>query len=104
MPPPSQGCYNHYMSISKMGYHSEQSIINGRDKVPLLFNAMRNQIYRELESAMAAEGIRLQYGISKLKDASKDSGKNNEENQQRQHVREFKFFLLGFHIILQNNM
>ncbi len=63
-------------ALERMGFQPEQSIINGRDKVPLLFNAMRNQIYREMEEAMAAEGIRMQYGVSERKDPGKDSSKN----------------------------
>lgn len=59
-------------------YVPEQSIINGRDKVPLLFNAMRNQIYREMEAAMAEDGFRMQLGISSIKDPRKDSGKNQK--------------------------
>lgn len=63
-------------ALKRMGYEPEQSIINGRDKVPLLFNAMRNQIYREMETAMAAEKIRLQYGVSKIKDPGKNPSVN----------------------------
>lgn len=63
-------------ALKNMGYKPEQSIINGRDKVPLLFNAMRNKIYANMEQAMKKEGIYLQYGVSKLKDPKKDSSKN----------------------------
>ncbi|MBR4295407.1 MAG: plasmid recombination protein [Clostridia bacterium] len=63
-------------ALERMNYAPEQSIVNGRDKVPLLFNAMRNQIYREMEAAMVAEGIRMQYGVSKQKEPDKNSGKN----------------------------
>lgn len=63
-------------ALEQTRYKPEQSIINGRDKVPLLFNAMRNQIYREIEAAMAPEGFRMQYGVSKIKEPHKDSGKN----------------------------
>ena len=80
-------------TLIKMGYHSEQSIINARDKVPLLFNAMRNQIYRELESSLNAEGIRMQYGVSERKDPGKDSGKNQrleDWQKTRDAVRELQ--------------
>lgn len=80
-------------ALERMGFQPEQSIINGRDKVPLLFNAMRNQIYREMEEAMAAEGIRMQYGVSERKDPGKDSGKNQrlEDWQKTQDaVRELQ--------------
>lgn len=71
-------------ALRRMGYEPEQSIINGRDKVPLLFNAMRNQIYREMETAMAAEKIRLQYGVSKIKEPTKNDSKNERiENWQK---------------------
>lgn len=63
-------------ALERMGYKPEQSIINGRDKAPLLFNALRNKVYRLMESAMDAQGLRLQYGVSKTKEPGKDSGKN----------------------------
>lgn len=63
-------------SLAAMGYQPEQSIINGRDKVPLRFNAMRNQVYYNMEKQMAAEGIRLQYAVSAVKDPGKDSSIN----------------------------
>lgn len=63
-------------AMEKMGYQPEQSIINGRDKVPLLFNAMRNKIYYILEEQMGKEQIRMQYNVSKTKDPTKDSSKN----------------------------
>lgn len=63
-------------ALAAMGFTPEQSIINGRDKAPLLFNAMRNQIYRSVEAAMADQKIRLQYGVSSTKDPGKDSSRN----------------------------
>ena len=63
-------------ALEEMGFKPEQSIINGRDKVPLLFNTMRNLIYHRVEEAMAQEGLRLQYGVSKVKEPGKDSSKN----------------------------
>lgn len=63
-------------ALEAMGYVPEQSIINGKDKVPLLFNAMRNKIYYNLEKQMAATGIRMQYGVSRTKEPAKDSSRN----------------------------
>jgi hypothetical protein len=63
-------------ALEHMGYEPEQSIINGRDKAPLLFNAFRNKVYRLMESAMDAQGLRLQYGVSEKKEPGKDSSKN----------------------------
>lgn len=63
-------------ALEAMGYEPEQSIINGKDKVPLLFNAMRNKIYYNMEKQMADEQLRLQYGVSKTKDPDKNSSKN----------------------------
>lgn len=65
-------------ALERMGYQPEQSIINGWDKAPLLFNAMRNQIYFRMEEAMAAEKLRLQYGVSQIKEPGKDSSKNQK--------------------------
>jgi len=65
-------------ALEDMGYRPEQSIINGRDKAPLLFNAMRNQIYRDVEAAMSKHRIRLQYGVSATKEPNKDSSHNQK--------------------------
>ena len=62
--------------LESMGYTPEQSIINGRDKAPILFNALRNQMYYDLETAMANHGLRLQYGVTETKQPGHDSGKN----------------------------
>lgn len=69
-------CIGQESALEAMGFRPEQSIINARDKAPLLFNAMRNKIYRIIEREMAEEGLRLQYGVSKTKDPEKDSSKN----------------------------
>lgn len=63
-------------ALKGMGYKPEQSIINGRDKVPLLFNAMRNKIYYSVEAAMAEQGLRMQYRATEVKEPGKDSSKN----------------------------
>ncbi len=62
--------------LQGMGFKPEQSIINGRDKAPILFNTLRNKIYLMTEKALAEEGFRLQYGVSKKKEPDKDSSKN----------------------------
>ncbi|MBQ8433154.1 MAG: plasmid recombination protein [Clostridia bacterium] len=62
--------------LEQMGYQPEQSIINGRDKAPLRFNAFRNEIYRYTEECLAAVGLRLMYGASKVKEPEKDSSVN----------------------------
>lgn len=62
--------------LQGMGFTPEQSIINGRDKAPILFNTLRNKIYLMTEKALADEKIRLQYGVSKKKEPEKDSSKN----------------------------
>ena len=66
----------HDAALEHMGFKPEQSIINGRDKAPLLFNAFRNEIYRMMESAMAEQGLRLQYGVTARKEPEKDSSRN----------------------------
>lgn len=63
-------------ALEHMGFKPEQSIVNGRDKAPLLFNAFRNRLYRMMEDAMGKQGLRLQYGVSEVKDPTKNSGKN----------------------------
>lgn len=63
-------------AFEHMGLQAEQSIINGRDKVPIMFNDFRNRIYRAAEKALADNGIRLQYGVSEIKDPGKDSSNN----------------------------
>lgn len=65
-------------ALEAMGYEPEQSVINGRDKVPLLFNAMRNKIYYNLEAQMNLEGVRMQYNVSGVKEPGKDSSKNQK--------------------------
>lgn len=65
-------------AMKHMGYKPEQSIINERDKVPILFNTMRNRIYRSLEDNMNKNRLLLQYGVSKYKDPNKDSSKNQK--------------------------
>lgn len=83
----------HEKALELMGFKPEQSIINGRDKVPLLFNAFRNKIYSRVEEALADEGIRLQYGVSKTKDPTKDTSKNQKLEtwqEQQDTVREIQ--------------
>lgn len=63
-------------ALASMGYKPEQSIINERDKAPILFNAMRNAMYRSMEAAMLEEGIGLEYGVTAKKEPTKDSSKN----------------------------
>lgn len=65
-------------ALEHMGFKPEQSIINGRDKVPIRFNAFRNALYRVTESELSKHNIRLQYGVSKIKEPNKDSSKNQD--------------------------
>lgn len=65
-------------ALENLGYKPEQSIINGRDKVPILFNAMRNQIYHIMEEEMRKEDMYLQYGVSAKKEPNKDSSRNQK--------------------------
>ncbi len=70
-------------ALERMGFAPEQSIINGRDKVPIRFNAFRNRIYLTAEAALNEQGLRLQYGVSATKEPDKDSGKKQPlENWQ----------------------
>lgn len=62
--------------LEQMGYQPEQSIINGRDKAPIRFNAFRNEMYHILERQMNDVGLRLEYGVSKVKEPGKDSSRN----------------------------
>lgn len=68
----------HDGALENMGFSPEQSIINGSDKAPILFNAFRNKLYRTTEQALIANGLRLQYGVS----ATKEPGKDSSTNQQ----------------------
>lgn len=63
-------------ALELMGFKPEQSIINGKDKAPILFNTLRNKLYLITEKALSEEGFRLQYGVSKIKEPGKDSSKN----------------------------
>lgn len=63
-------------ALEHMGFQPEQSIINGRDKVPIRFNAFRNKLYQEIEQALNDVGIRFMYGVSEIKEPEKNSGKN----------------------------
>lgn len=65
-------------ALEKMGFTPEQSIINGRDKVPILFNAFRNRLYLETEKELNRYGLRLMYGASKIKEPGKDSSVNQQ--------------------------
>ena len=65
-------------ALEHMGFEPEQSIINGRDKVPIRFNAFRNRLYFVTEEALHRCGLRLWYGVSEVK----DPGKNASVNQQ----------------------
>lgn len=65
-------------ALEQMGFKPEQSIMNSRDKVPLLFNAMRNKIYHLLEANMANYGVRMQYKVSERKEPGKDASKNQK--------------------------
>lgn len=59
-----------------MGYNPEQSIINERDKVPILFNAMRNKMYKNMETIMNENGLYLMYGATSIKEPEKDASIN----------------------------
>lgn len=59
-------------AMKNMGYKPEQSIINGRDKVPLYFNAMRNRMYHISDEAYRKQGIYMQYGTSKNPSVTND--------------------------------
>ncbi len=63
-------------ALEKMGFKREQSIINGKDKAPLLFNAFRNRIYKRVEEAMNAQGLRLEYGVTARKQPGHDPSTN----------------------------
>ncbi len=70
-------------ALQRMGYTPEQSIINERDKAPILFNAMRNKIYYNVEEQLNKQNIMLQYGVSRTKEPEKDSSTNQRlENWQ----------------------
>lgn len=51
-------------ALKSMGYVPEKSIINGKDKPPLLFNALRNRMYGEMEEAMNENGLAMQYFVN----------------------------------------
>ncbi len=63
-------------TLRRMGFKPEQSIINERDKVPILFNAMRNKMYKTMETIMNGENLYLMYGATKIKEPQKDSSIN----------------------------
>lgn len=65
---------SHEEAMKDMGLDPEQSLINGRDKAPLRFNAFRNACYQIMDDEMRECGIYLQYGVSKTKEPDKDSG------------------------------
>ena len=68
----------HDAALEHMGFHPEQSIINGRDKAPILFNGFRNRLYLEVEKELNNYGMRLLYGVSKIKEPNKDSSVNQK--------------------------
>lgn len=65
-------------ALEHMGFQPEQSIINASDKIPIRFNAFRNRIYIRAEEELDKRGIRLEYGVSKFKDPTKDSSTNQQ--------------------------
>ncbi len=73
-----QASHSQEGALVYMGYTPEQSIINATDKVPIVFNAFRNRIYLEVESLLSTHGIRLEYGVSKRKEPTKDSSTNQQ--------------------------
>lgn len=68
-------------SLTRMGYKPEQSIINERDKVPILFNAMRNKMYKNMEIIMNDDNLYLMYGATRIKEPEKDASINNPLSQ-----------------------
>ena len=58
-------------TLVRMGYKPEQSIINERDKVPILFNAMRNKMYKIMETIMNENDLYLMYGATSIKEPKK---------------------------------
>lgn len=60
-------------ALEHMGFEPEQSVINGRDKAPIRFNAFRNRLYHETEAELNKHGLRLWYGASNDKEPDKDS-------------------------------
>ena len=70
-------------ALEHMGFEPEQSVINGRDKAPIRFNAFRNRLYHETELELNKHGLRLWYGASNEKEPEKDSSTNQRmENWQ----------------------
>ena len=77
-------------AMKNMGYEPEQSIINGRDKVPLYFNAMRNRMYHISDEAYRKQGIYMQYGTSKnpsVTNALDDWQKKQDMIKEVQHEK-----------------
>lgn len=63
-------------ALEHMGFEPEQSVVNGRDKAPIRFNAFRNRLYLEAEAELNKQGLRLWYGASNDKEPFKDSATN----------------------------
>lgn len=63
-------------ALKRMGFEPEQSIINGRDKAPIRFNAFRNRLYQVVEAELIKHDLRLLYGATKVKEPHKDSSRN----------------------------
>lgn len=61
-------------ALEAMGIPAEQSIVNGRDKVPLRVNGLRNILFRWVEEAYQKEGILWDKGCTERKAPGKDSG------------------------------
>lgn len=78
-----QASHSQEAAFMHMGFEPEQSIINASDKAPIRFNAFRNRLYLTAEEELNALGLRLQYGVSKIKEPAKDSSTNQRmENWQ----------------------
>lgn len=50
-------------SLEQMGFQPEKSIVNEKNKSPLLFNALRNRIYRELEESLHEHDLLMEYNV-----------------------------------------
>ena len=70
-----------------MGYEPEEALVINHHR-PLLYNALRNGLYRALESILPRYGMRLQLGVTATKQPDKDPGVNLPMPDWQAHKRE----------------
>lgn len=74
-------------AMRKMGYEPEESIVINHHR-PLLFNTLRNELFRAIERILPQYGFRLQLGVSSDKYPDQNPSENLPMADWQAHMRE----------------